>query len=136
MFYSCCFIIRAPLKKVRLALLLLLLRPAGRLVPGLTEAPALSITLTRASSTGKSFRKLQTPWLLISFPPTPPPLPAPLPPHPPTPHSLLHLGTSIHPPPSPCSEEVVVEVVLEEEDGRWWEGWGGGYKRLREIKVK
>lgn len=70
---------------------------SGRLLPGLTEAQALSITLTRASSLGSLSENFKHPhyWFL-------PP---------------LHLGTGIHLPP-PCMRqrgcrEVVVEVEIE-----------------------
>lgn len=70
---------------------------SGRLLPGLTEAQALSITLTRASSLGSLSENFKHPhyWFL-------PP---------------LHLGTGIHLP-LPCMRqrgcrEVVVEVESE-----------------------
>lgn len=59
-----------PLKKVRRSLLLL----SGRLLPGPTEARALSITLTRASSLGSLSENFKHPhyWFLSPPPPSPP----------------------------------------------------------------
>lgn len=108
-------------------------------MPALTEARALSITLTRASSTGKSFRKLQTPSLLISPPlsPNSPPSPRLLPPN------LLSTWAPAYTPsptnpalPQPhhharrrCTE-MVVEVKGEQGDG------GGEVEETRRDKSK
>lgn len=91
MFYSCCFIIRAPLKKVRRS------PPLRPPLAGADWGASFIYHPDKSVFPGKSFRKLQTPSLLISPP--------------------LHLGTGIHLPP-PCIRQrgcraVVLEVEIE-----------------------
>lgn len=82
MFYSCCFIIRAPLKKVSRSPLL------WPPLAGADWGASFIYHPDKSVFPGKSFRKLQTASLLISPP--------------------LYLGTSIHLPP-PCRETETLE---------------------------